>query len=325
MNRRELVLLIGGIAVASLGVARAQQVGRVYRIGILEPVSAAQNAANFDALRQGLRRLGYIEGQNLVIEYRSADARTEAFPGLASELVRLNVDLIVTRGTPAAQAAQKASRTIPVVMAAMGAPLLVVDSLAHPGGNVTGMTTFSEELIGKRIELLKEVVPKLSRVALLHNIGNPMGPPEWEEARGAAGSLRVPITLFDVRTENDLRRAFQEAVEQHVDALLIGADGVTQAHQRTIVDLAARNRLPAIHPSRDFVEIGGLMSYAVNYPDLYFRAATLIDKIFKGAKPAELPVEQPTRLELVINLNTAKALGLTVPQPLLARADEVIE
>jgi putative ABC transport system substrate-binding protein len=152
-----------------------------------------------------------------------------------------------------------------------------------------------------------------------------MGPPEWQEAQGAAGSLRIPITLFDVRTEKDVHRAFQDAVEQHVGALLIGADGVIQAHQRTIVDLAARNRLPAIHPSRDFVEIGGLMSYAVNYPDLYFRAATLIDKIFKGAKPAELPVEQPTRLELVINLKTAKALGLTVPQSVLVRADEVIE
>ena len=325
MRRREFMALAGGAAIASPLVARAQQVGKVYRIGILETIPAAQNAANLDALRKGLRDLGYVEGQNLVIEYRSADARAERFPDLASELVRLKVDLIVTRGTPAVQAAQKATGTIPVVMAAMGAPLLVVDSLARPGGNVTGMTTFSAELIGKRIELLKDLVPSLSRLALLHNIGNPMSPPEWEETKAAARSLALQAELLDVRNEEDLRRAFQVAVQHHVDALLIGIDAVTQAHQRTIVELAARNRLPAVHPSRDFVEIGGLMAYAVNYPDLYFRAASLVDKVFRGAKPAELPVEQPTKFELVINLKTAKALGLTVPPALLARADEVIE
>ena len=325
MRRREFMALAGGAAIASPLVARAQQVGKVYRIGILETIPAAQNAANLDALRKGLRDLGYVEGQNLVIEYRSADARAERFPDLASELVRLKVDLIVTRGTPAVQAAQKATGTIPVVMAAMGAPLLVVDSLARPGGNVTGMTTFSAELIGKRIELLKDLVPSLSRLALLHNIGNPMSPPEWEETKAAARSLALQAELLDVRNEEDLRRAFQVAVQHHVDALLIGIDAVTQAHQRTIVELAARNRLPAVHPSRDFVEIGGLMAYAVNYPDLYFRAASLVDKVFRGAKPAELPVEQPTKFELVINLKTAKALGLDVPPALLARADEVIE
>ena len=319
------MVFISGLAAALPVVARAQQVGKVYRIGILETIPAAQNAANLDALREGLRGLGYVEGQNLVIEYRSADGRAERFLDLASELVRLKVDLIVTRGTPAVQAAQKATRTIPVVMAAMGAPLVVVASLAHPGGNVTGMTTFSAELIGKRIELLKELVPNLSRLALLHNIGNPMSPPEWEETKVAARSLDLQVVLLDVRDEEDLRRAFQVAVQQHVDALLIGLDALTQAHQQTIVEFAARNKLPAIHPSRDFVEIGGLMAYAVNYPNLYFRAASFIDKIFRGARPAELPVEQPTKFELVINLKTANALGITIPESILLRADELIE
>lgn len=325
MRRREFMVFISGLAAVLPVGARAQQVGKVYRIGILETIPAAQNATNLDALRAGLRDRGYVEGQNLVIEYRSADGRAERFPDLASELVRLKVDLIVTRGTPAVQAAQKATGTIPVVMAAMGAPLLVVASLAHPGGNVTGMTTFSAELIGKRIELLKELVPNLSRLALLQNIGNPMSPPEWEETKAAARSLPLQVMLLDVRNEEDLRRAFQVALQQHVDALLIGLDALTQAHQRTIVDFAARNRLPAIHPSRDFVEIGGLMAYAVNYPNLYFRAARLVDKILRGARPSELPVEQPTKFELVINLRTANALGITIPKSILLRADELIE
>jgi ABC-type uncharacterized transport system substrate-binding protein len=324
MRRRDLITLVGGAAAWPLA-AGAQQVVRFYRIGILETIPATQNAANLDALRKGLRNLGYVEGQNLIIEYRSADGRDERFPDLASELVRLKVDLIVTRGTPAVQAVKNATGTIPVVMAAMGAPFLVVDSLAHPGGNVTGMTTFSAELIGKRIELLKELVPNLSRLALLHNVGNPMSPPEWEETKAAARSLGLQAELLDVRNEEDLRRAFQVAVQHHVDALLIGADGLTQAHQRTIVDLAARNSLPACHPSRDFVEIGGLMAYAVNYPDLYFRVASFVDKIFRGVTPAELPIEQPTKFELVINIKTAKALGLEIPPMLLARTDEVIE
>jgi ABC-type uncharacterized transport system substrate-binding protein len=323
MRRREFISLI--TSAAAWPFAARGQAGKVYRIGVLEPTPAVQNATNLNALREGLRKLGYVEGQNLVIEYRSADGRAERFPDLASELVRLKVDVVVTRGTPAVQAAQKASATIPVVMAAMGAPFLVAASLPRPGGNVTGLTTFSQELIGKRIELLKELVPSLSRLALMHNIGNPMGPPEWEEAKSAAGSAALEVILLDVRNKNDLHHAFQRAVQERVDALIVGADGLTQVEQRTIVDLAARNRLPAIHPSRDFVEIGGLLAYAVSYPALYLRAASLVDKILKGVKPADIPLEQPTRFELVINLKTAKTLGLTVPSPLLARADEVIE
>jgi putative ABC transport system substrate-binding protein len=210
-------------------------------------------------------------------------------------------------------------------MATMGDPHALVASFAHPGGNITGVTTFSTELIGKRIELLKELVPSLSRVALLHNMGNPAAPPEWEETKTAARSLGLQAELLDVRTQDDLGRAFELAVRRHVDALLIGADGLTQMHQQTIVDLVARNRLPAAYPAREFVEAGGLMAYAVSYPDLYFRFASFVDKIFKGAKPAELPVEQPTKFELVINLKTVKALGLTIPRSVLLRADEFIQ
>ncbi len=238
------LLFILGLLAGPL-VADAQQAGKVYRIGILETIPAARNAANLDALRKGLRDLGYVEGRNLVIEYRSADGRAERFPDLAAELVRLKVDLIVTRGTPAARAAKKATETIPTVMATMGDPHAIVASFAHPGGNITGVTTFSTELTGKRIELLKELVPRLSRVALLHNMGNPAAPPEWEETKTAARLLGLKAELLDVRNEGDLGRAFELAVQRRVDALVIGADGLTQMHQQTIVDFVARNRLPS--------------------------------------------------------------------------------
>jgi len=321
-------LLLATLTVGLLGmppVADAQQAGKVYRIGILEAIPAVQNAANLDALRKGLRDLGYVEGQNLVIEYRSADGRAERFPDLASEMVRLKVDLILARGTPAATAAKDATESIPVVMATMGDPHPIVASFAHPGGNITGVTTFSTELTGKRIELLKELIPSLSRVGLLHNMGNPAAPPEWEETKTAARSLGLQAELLDVRSQGDLGRAFELGVRQHVGALLIGADGLTQMHQQMIVDLVARNRLPAAYPVREFVEAGGLMAYAVKYPDLYFRLASFADKIFKGARPGDLPIEQPTKFELVINLKTAKTLGLTIPQSIRLRADVLIQ
>jgi putative ABC transport system substrate-binding protein len=322
--RVALGIVLGLGLIAAPLAARAQPAGKVYRIGILETIPEARNAANFDALRKGLRELGYVEGRNLVIEYRSADGRAERFPDLAAELVRLNVDLIVTRGTPAARAAKKATETIPMIMATMGDPHAIVGSYAHPGGNITGVTTFTTELTGKRIELLKELMPRLARVALLHNMGNPAAPPEWEETKMAARSLGVQAELLDVRTQEDLVRAFDLAVRHNVDALLIGADGLTQMHQHAIVDLVARNRLPAAFPSREFVAAGGLLAYGVNYPALYFRFASFVDKIFKGAKPGDLPVEQPTKFELVLNVQTAKALGLTIPQSVLLRADEII-
>jgi putative ABC transport system substrate-binding protein len=325
VDRRAFISRVASSLLVATTAARAQQVGRVYRIGILWTVPPAQDATNLDALRKGLRDLGYVEGRNLLIEYRSADGHAERFPELASELVRLKVDLIVTRGTPAAIAAKGATRTIPVVTATMGQPLAVVASLAHPGGNVTGQTTFSTALTGKRIQLLKELVPSISRVAFLQNLGNPVGPPQWEETRTAARSAGLQAELLDVRSEDDLGRAFEAAARHRVDGLLVGIDGVTQMNRETIVDLASRGRLPTAYPSREFVVTGGLMAYAVHYPDLYIRAAGYIDKIFKGAKPADLPVEEPTRFELVLNLKTAKALGVTIPSSVLLRADEVFQ
>lgn len=323
MKRREFISLLGGAAAWPIA-ARAQQVGKMYRLGILEPIPAARNAANLNALRKGLQELGYVEGRNLVIEYRSADV-ADRFPELASELVRLKVDLIVTRGTPAAIAAKDATGTIPVVMATMGGPGAIVPSFAHPGGNITGVITFSTELTGKRVEIIKELIPNVSRIALLHNMSNPAVPPEWEETKTAARSLGLQAELLDVRSQEDLGRAFELAVRQHVDALVIGADGLIQTHRQAIVDLVAHNRLPAVYPAREFVEAGGLAAYGVNYPDLYLRFANFVDKIFKGEKPGDLPVEQPTKFELVINAKTAKTLGLTIPPTLLVRADEVIE
>ena len=323
MMRREFIALV---AVAAWPLAaRGQRGGKIYRIGILEPLPATRNAANLDALRNGLRNLGYVEGQNLVIEYRSADGRAEQFPDLASELVGLNVDLILARGTPATTAVQNATGTIPVVMMAMGGPGAIVASFARPSGNITGVITFSTELSAKRVEILKELVPSLSRVGLLHNLGNPAVPPEWEETRKAARSLGVQVELLDVRSEGDLRRAFELIVQQHINGLVVGADGLTQMHQQTIVDWVARNRVPTIFPAREFVEDGGLIAYAVNYPDLYLQLANFVDKIFKGAKPAELPVQQPTRFEMVVNATTAKTLGLEIPPTLLVRIDKVIE
>ena len=324
MDRRTFVgALAAGILSTALP-AHGQRGARVYRIGVLEAIPEAQNATNLDALRRGLRELGYVEGQNLLFEYRSADGHPERFPELASALVRLKVDVIVTRGTPATAAAKDATRTIPVVMATMGDPHGLVASFARPGGNVTGVTTFSTELTAKRIELLKELVPNLSRIALLHNMGNPAARPEWEETRAAARSLGLKAELLDVRSRDDLGRAFDEAARERADALIVGADGLTQLNGQAIVDLAAGAGLPAAYPARDFVQEGGLISYAINYPDLYFRFARVIDKILKGTKPGDLPVEQPTKFELVINLKTAKALRISVPQSLLVRADELI-
>jgi putative ABC transport system substrate-binding protein len=324
VRRREFITLLSGAITWPLA-ARAQQSGKTHRIGILEPIPAERNAANLDSLRRGLLERGYVEGRNLVIEYRSADGQAERFPHLAAELVRLNVDLIVARGTPAATAVQNVTGAIPVVMATMGGPGAIVASFARPTGNVTGVITFSTELIAKRVEILKELVPGLSRVALLHNMGNPAVPTEWEETKTAARTLGLQTELLDVRSEGDLGGAFELAVRHRVDGVVVGADGLTQMHQRAIIDWMARNRLPATFPSREFVEAGGLISYAVNYPNLYVQLATFVDKILKGAKPGELPVEQPTKFELIINLGTARALGLQIPPTLLARADEVIE
>jgi putative ABC transport system substrate-binding protein len=324
-RRRFLGTLAGGLLAAPLA-AEAQPAGKVTRIGVLETTSPALNAANLDAFRRGLRELGYVEGHNFTIEYRTADGRPERFPGLAAELVRLKVDVILTRGTPAVMAAKNATGTIPVVMAASADPVLsgVVSSLARPGGNVTGLSADVVEVSGKRLELIREVAPGVSRVAALFNMSNPNDALQWKEMESAAPSLRLQLQLLDVRKPGDFAGAFDAAVKARAGALVVGIDALTWANHRSIVDLAAKRRLPAIYAGREFVDAGGLIAYGVSYPHLYHRAATYVDKILKGAKPADLPVEQPTKFELVINLKTARALGLTIPPSLLQRADEVI-
>jgi ABC-type uncharacterized transport system substrate-binding protein len=321
-----LIMLAFSLLMA-LRAAEAQQAGKVYRIGVLERLSLPLNAANFDAFRQGLQELGYVEGQNLVIEYRYVEGSDDRLADLATELVRLKVDLILTRGTPAALAAKQATGTIPVVMAASGDPVGtgIVASVARPGGSVTGLSAFVRDLQAKRVELLRDMLPGIARVAGLFNLSNPALPLEWKEVELAARSLGLQPQLLDVRTPEDLRHAFNAAITQRADALVVGIDGLTQRHRGTIADLAIQHRLPAIYAGREFVDAGGLISYGVSYPDLYDRAARFVDKIFTGTKPADLPVEQPVRFELVINLKTAHALGLPIPPSLLFQADEVIK
>src|SRR5882672_2743626 len=304
MDRRTFISVTLGL-LAAPPAAEAQPAGKVYRIGMLERTPPATNAANFEAFRRGLRELGYVEGKNLVIEYRSADGRDERYAALATELVRLNVDLILTRGTPAALAAKNATGTIPVVITGLADPVGqgIVASLARPGGNITGVSAIVTELYAKRVELLRELLPRASRIAALLNMSSPALPPAWKEIETAARSLGIQPQLPDV--------------------LVVGLDTLTQASQRLIVDLAAKHRLPAVYASMEFA--GGLLVYGVNYPDHYRRAATFADRIFKGTQPGDLPVERPTKFELVINLKTAKALGLTIPPSLLQRADQVIE
>ncbi|PYN82321.1 MAG: ABC transporter substrate-binding protein [Candidatus Rokuibacteriota bacterium] len=318
------VILAVGFVLAPLAV-KAQPADKVYRIGMLERTSPAINAANLEGFRHGLRTLGYTEGKNFVIEYRSADGRDERFPGLAAELAQLKVDLILTRGTPAALAAKRGAGAIPVVITGVGDPVAqgIIDSLAHPGGNITGLSATVTEIYPKRVELLRELVPKAARIAVLFNMGNPAIPPQWKEVEMAARSLGVLAQLLDVRKLEDLRPAFDAAIRQRADAIVVGLETLTLANAPLIVDLAAKHRLPAMYASTEFV--GGLASYGVNYPDHYRRAATFVDKILKGAKPADLPVEQPTKFELVVNLKTARALGLTIPRTVLLQVDQVIE
>ena len=326
MIRREFISLLGGAAAAWPLTARAQQATKHYRIGMLFPTSPTANAANLNAFRQRLHEFGYVEGRNLVIDYRSAEGRPDRFPVLAAELVNLKVDLITTRGTPAALAAKSATRTIPVVMAAIGEAVEtgVVASIAHPGGNITGLSSFIADVVSKRLELLSEMVQNVRRIGRLSESNNPVSRLEWDNQK-AARSLRIEAYQLDVRRAEDFGRAFELAVSQRADALIVGIDDIVQANMPIVIELTARHRLPAIYSSREYVEAGGLMSFGVNYPDLYRRVAVYVDRIFKGTKPSDLPIEQPTKVEFVINLKTAKALGLEIPATLLARADEVVE
>ena len=326
-TRRAFIRTLAGWLLAAPAAVEAQQPGKVYRVGVLEVASAASNTTNLAALRQGLRELGYTDGKNFVIEYRSVDGLPDRFPELAEELVRLKVDVILTRGTPAALAAKRATATIPIVMASSGDPLAtgLVASLAHPGGNVTGLSALATEIEGKQLELVRGIVPKIKRIGFLFNMSNPVRQAEWKEAEPLARSTGLQPYLIDLRKAGDLDAMLDAAMRQRIGALIVGVDAVTQANRGQIAQTLIKRRLPSMSREREFVEAGGLMSYGVHYPDLYRRAGVYVGKIFKGATPADLPVEQPTKLELVINLKTTKALGLTIPPSLLQRADQVIE
>ena len=327
-KRRTLVMILALLALLAIPrAALGQQVRKVYHVGVIEPVSEVLNAASFDAFRQGLRERGYVEGENLVIEYRSADGRADRFPQLAAELVGLKVDVIVTRGTPAAQAAKNATGSIPIVMAAIGDPIGVgvVASLARPGGNVTGLSAFVTVLSTKRVQMLKELLPELKLVAALLNMGNPFSPPQWKEIEAGARSLGIEAQLLDVRKPEDFGPLFEAAIRRRAGAVIVSPDGLLQAHRRLIIDTASKYRLPTMFPSREFVDDGGMISYGVSYPDLYHRAAGLVDKIFKGTKPSEIPVEQPMRFELVVNLKTVAALGIRIPPSLMLQVDHAVK
>jgi len=306
----------------------AQPAEKVQRIGYLSAGSATSSPRAVEAFRQGLRELGWVEGQNIVIEYRRAEGRFDRLPDLAAELVRLKVDVFVAGPTPVAVAAKKATGTIPIVMFGVGDPvgLGLIASLARPGGNLTGLSfSVGMDTFGKGLELLKEAVPKVRRVAILSNPANPAHALAISNVKAAAGSLGVQLQLLEAREPNQFDRAFAAMAKQRVDALLVVADGMFILYRARLADLAAKNRLPSMHGVTENVEAGGLMSYGPSTVAAMRRAAFFVDKILKGAKPADLPVEQPTKFELVINLKTAKALGLTIPQSLLLRADQVIE
>jgi putative ABC transport system substrate-binding protein len=324
-KRRELVIALGAGPLVAPFRSFAQQQGKVWRIGVLD-TSTSMNATHLEAFRKGLRDLGYIEGANLVIEDRSAD-RPERLGELAMELVRAKVDVIVPRGTPASLAAKKATGVIPIVAIEVGAPVEtgLVKSLSHPGGNVTGLSSVSTELYAKRVELIKAAVPGVKRIGGLVNLSNPADAIAWKQIEREGQSLGGQLQLLEVRKSDDLAPSFDAASKQGVGALVVIGVALMQPHRELIVELAAKYRLPTIYPSREFVDVGGLMSYAIDYDQLYYHVAILLDKIFRGAKPGDLPVEQPTKFELVINLKAAKALGLTISQSLLLRANEVIQ
>jgi putative ABC transport system substrate-binding protein len=330
MERRRFIEVIAGGFVAAPLAAEAQQAAKVARIGFLRSNLAA-NPHLQEAFLQGLRDLGYVEGRNVVIEYRDAEGKLERLPALAAELVALKVDVIVTGGgTPTALAAKQATRTLPIVFASAPDPVTdgLVTSLARPGGNVTGLSNLSPELVGKRLEQLKQAVPGVSRVAVLWQPGVMGERTEKDMPKAvevAARALGVRPQFVEARGPADVDRAFSDMTRARAGALTVSGSAMFFNERRRLVDLAAKNRLPTVFPLKEYVDAGGLMAYGPNLPDLFRRAATYVDKILKGAKPGDLPVEQPTKFELVINLKTAKALGLTIPQSLLGRADQIIQ
>jgi len=308
-------------------IAEAQQPKKVPRIGFLGAASPSANAARIEAFRQGLRELGYVEGKNIVIEWRHAEGKFDRLSELAAELVRLKVDVIVTAGPPATRSAKEATSTISIVMAQDGDPVGsgFVASLARPGGNITGLATLSPELSGKQLELLKEIVPKLSRVAVFGASTGTTNAQNLRETELAAGALGIKLQYLDVLNPKDIETAFRAASKGRAEAVLVLGSPVLNSQRTQVVELAAKNRLPAVYGQPEFMDAGGLMFYGASTTEMFRRAATYVDKILKGRKPADLPVEQPIKFELVINLKAAKQIGLTIPQSVLYRADRVIK
>ncbi len=324
MRKNVICLALSALLLALSFPVEAQQAAKVRRIGVLRGDSP-QNPP-VETFQQAMRDLGYVEGKNIVIEYRYAEGKVDRLPNLAEELVRLNVEVIWAAG-PAVPPAKNASKTIPIVVTNIGDPVGsgLVANLARPGGHITGFATLAPELSGKRLELLKEVIPKLSRVAFFGNSNAPGNPQVFKETEVAAGTFGLQIQYLEVQTPKEIEPAFQAASKGHAQALLVFRNPLTAIHHAWIAELAVKSRLPTMYADREFVEAGGLMSYGADYIFMYRRVATYVDRILKGAKPAELPVEQPTKFELVINLKTAKQIGLTIPQSLLYRADKVIK
>jgi len=316
-----LGILLGPLA------AQAQQTGNVYRIGFLGNSTAALEANLVGPFREGLRDLGYVEGRNVLIEYRWAEGKYDRFPALIGELLALKVAVIVTAGTPATLAVKKATTSVPLVMSAVGDPVGagIVPSLSHPGGNITGLTAISTEMDAKRLELLREVVPSVSYIALLWNAASPLQVLAEKQVQAAAQVLRMRVLSLGVKTEEEIKSALAVMARERPDALLVLADRLLLHHRALIMDFATRHRLPGVHAYRELVEAGGLMSFGPSYADMHKRAAYFVDRILKGAKPGDLPVERPRTFELVINLKVAKALGLTIPQSVLLRGTEIIQ
>jgi putative ABC transport system substrate-binding protein len=327
VSKKIFLLAIGALLCALSVSTEAQQGTKISRIGYLSVGSPSTNPARIEAFRQGLRHLGYVEGKNIVIEWRHAEGKPDRLPALAAELVRLRVDVIVTGGPVPTRAAKEATFTIPIVMAQDSDPVGsgFVASLARPGGNITGLATFAPELSGKQLELLKETVPRLSRVAVFGNSINPVNAQMLREVELAARAFKVQLQSLDVPNPKDIETAFRAASKERADAVLALPSFLLTSQRKQVVDLAVKNRLPAIYDRSEFVEAGGLMSYATSFTDLSRRAATYVDKILKGHTPQDLPVEQPKKFEFIVNLKAAKQIGLTIPPNVLARADRVIK
>jgi putative tryptophan/tyrosine transport system substrate-binding protein len=320
-------ILVAAMLLAVAVITEASQPTKIPQIGVLEPATSASISARIEAFRQGLRELGYVEGKNITIEYRYADGKSERIPDLAAELVNLKVDIIVTSQTPTVLAIKKVSSTMPIVFFFLSFPEEngIVASFARPGGNATGLTVLSEELNGKRLELLKDASPTIKRVGVLSNPDNPTQPLEWKGIQAAAVTLGLRLQSLNVRNAADLKAAFKAALKQRAQALINLPEAVFTMNRKRITEFATENKLPAMCSDPQAVEGGCLMSYSPNQLDLYRRGATYVDKILKGVKPADIPVEQPTKFELVINLKAAKQIGLTVPQRVLLKADRVIK